>query len=175
MKEFDFVRKDVPRVDAVDKATGNAQFTVDLALPNMLFGKLLRSPHPHARILNIDTRKAERLPGVKGVITGKETPYVFGVSHFDQTPLQTEKVRHVGDAVAAVAAVDLDTAEEALRLIRVDYEPLPAVFDPIEAMKPGAPSFTMARSGISPLTPFTTLEVWMRLSPNPPMSLRIVS
>ena len=105
----------------------------------MLFGKLLRSPHPHARILNIDTRKAERLPGVKGVITGKETPYVFGVSHFDQTPLQTEKVRHVGDAVAAVAAVDLDTAEEALRLIRVDYEPLPAVFDPIEAMKPGAP------------------------------------
>ena len=138
MKEFDFVRKDVPRVDAVDKATGNAQFTVDLALPNMLFGKLLRSPHPHARILNIDTRKAERLTGVKGVITGKETPYVFGVSHFDQTPLQTEKVRHVGDAVAAVAAVDLDTAEEALRLIRVDYEPLPAVFDPIEAMKPGA-------------------------------------
>jgi 4-hydroxybenzoyl-CoA reductase alpha subunit len=139
MKEFEFVRKDVPRVDAVDKATGNAQFTVDLALPHMLFGKLLRSPHPHAKILNIDTRKAERLPGVKGVITGKETPYVFGVSHFDQTPLQTEKVRHVGDAVAAVAAVDLDTAEEALRLIRVDYEPLPAIFDPIEAMKPGAP------------------------------------
>lgn len=139
MKEFDFVRKDIPRVDAVDKATGSAQFTVDLTLPNMLFAKLLRSPHPHARILNIDTRKAERLPGVKGVITGKETPYVFGVSHFDQTPLQTEKVRHVGDAVAAVAAVDLDTAEEALRLIRVDYEPLPAVFDPIEAMKPGSP------------------------------------
>jgi putative selenate reductase molybdopterin-binding subunit len=139
MKEFDFVRKDVPRADALDKATGNAQFTVDLTLPNMLFGRLLRSPHPHARILNIDTRKAEKLPGVKGVITGKETPYVFGVSHFDQTPLQTEKVRHVGDAVAAVAAVDFDTAEEALRLIRVDYEPLPAVFDPLEAMKPGAP------------------------------------
>ena len=139
MKEFDFIGKDMPRVDAADKATGNALFTVDLSFPHMLHAKLLRSPHPHARIRNIDTRRAERLPGVKAVITGKDTPYVFGVSHFDQTPLQTEKVRHVGDAVAAVAAIDLDTAEEALRLIKVDYEPLPAVFDPLEAMKPGAP------------------------------------
>jgi CO/xanthine dehydrogenase Mo-binding subunit len=121
MKEFDFVGKDIPRVDAVDKATGNAKFTVDLSFPNMLHAKLLRSPLPHAKILNIDTRRAEKLPGVKAVITGKDTPYVFGVSHFDQTPLQTEKVRHVGDAVAAVAAIDVDIAEEALRLIRVDY------------------------------------------------------
>ena len=139
MKEFDFIGKDIPRVDAIDKATGNAKFTVDLSFPNMLHAKLLRSPLPHAKILSIDTRRAERLPGVKAVITGKDTPYVFGVSHFDQTPLQTEKVRHVGDAVAAVAAIDVDIAEEALRLIRVDYEPLPAVFDAVEAMEPGAP------------------------------------
>jgi putative selenate reductase molybdopterin-binding subunit len=139
MKEFDFIGKDIPRVDAIDKATGNAKFTVDLSFPNMLYAKLLRSPLPHGKILNIDTRRAEKLPGVKAVITGKDTPYVFGVSHFDQTPLQTEKVRHVGDAVAAVAAIDVDIAEEALRLIRVDYEPLPAVFDAVEAMQPGAP------------------------------------
>jgi 4-hydroxybenzoyl-CoA reductase alpha subunit len=139
MKEFDFVGKDIPRVDAINKATGNALFTVDLSFPNMLHAKLLRSPLPHAKILRIDTRRAEKLAGVKAVITGKDTPFVFGVSHFDQTPLQTEKVRHVGDAVAAVAAIDLDIAEEALRLIRVDYEPLPAVFDAVEAMEPGAP------------------------------------
>jgi 4-hydroxybenzoyl-CoA reductase alpha subunit len=139
MKDFDFIGKDIPRIDATDKATGNALFTVDLSFPHMLHAKLLRSPHPHAKILNIDTRKAEKLPGVKAVITGKDTPYTFGVSHFDQTPLQTEKVRHVGDAVAAVAAIDADTALEALRLIKVDYEPLPFVFDPLEAMKPGAP------------------------------------
>jgi 4-hydroxybenzoyl-CoA reductase alpha subunit len=139
MKEFEFIRKDIPRIDAVDKATGSALFTADLTFPNMLHAKLLRSPHPHAKILSIDTRRAEKLSGVKGVITGKDTPYVFGVSHFDQTPLQAEKVRHVGDAVAAVAAIDIDTAEEALLLIKVDYEPLPAVFDPLEAMKPWAP------------------------------------
>jgi 4-hydroxybenzoyl-CoA reductase alpha subunit len=147
MKEFEFVGKDIPRIDAIDKATGNAKFTVDLSFPNMLHAKLLRSPHPHAKILNIDTRRAERLSGVKAVITGKDTPYVFGVSHFDQTPLQTEKVRHIGDAVAAVAAVDGDTVEEALRLIKVDYKPLPAVFDPVEAMKPGAPIIHEGKEG----------------------------
>src|SRR4030042_3994568 len=139
MKEFDFVGKDIPRVDAIDKATGNAKFTVDLSFPNMLHAKLLRSPLPHAKILNIDPRRAEKLAGVKAVITGKDTPYVFGVSHFDQTPLLTEKVRHVGDAAAAVAALDVDIAEEALRLLKGDYEPLPAVLDAGEAMKPGAP------------------------------------
>ena len=139
MDELFFVGKDIPRVDARAKVTGEALFTVDITFPNMLWGQMLRSPHPHARILNIDTRRAERLPGVKAVITGKDTPFVFGVSHMDQIPLQTEKVRYVGDPVAGVAAVDLDTAQEALSLIRVDYEPLPAVFDPEEAMKPGAP------------------------------------
>ncbi len=140
MRKLDFVGKDVPRVDAGIKVTGEAVFTADITLPNMLWGRMLRSPHPHARILNIDTSKAERLAGVKAVITGEETPFVFGVSHMDQTPLQTEKVRYVGDPVAGVAAVDLDTTLEALELIEVDYEPLPAVFDPVEAMQPGAPA-----------------------------------
>ncbi|HUU80434.1 MAG TPA: hypothetical protein VMW90_03220, partial [Acidobacteriota bacterium] len=139
MTEYDFVGKDVPRVDAEVKVTGEAMFTMDVRLPNMLWGRMLRSPLPHAKILNIDTSKAERLVGVKAVITGRETPFVFGVSHMDQTPLQTEKVRYVGDPVAAVAAVDLDAALEALDLIQVDYAPLPAVFDPEEAMQAGAP------------------------------------
>ena len=139
MNELSFVGKDIPRVESRAKVTGEAVYTVDITFPNMLWGLMLRSPHPHARILNIDTRRAERLPGVKAVITGKDTPFVFGVSHMDQIPLQTEKVRHVGDPVAGVAAVDLDTAQEACSLIKVDYEPLPAVFDPEEAMQPGAP------------------------------------
>ena len=139
MDELFFVGKDIPRVDARAKVTGEALYTVDVTFPNMLWGLMLRSPHPHARILNIDTRRAERLPGVKAVITGKDTPFVFGVSHMDQIPLQTEKVRYVGDPVAGVAAIDLDTAQEALSLIKVDYELLPAVFDPEQAMQPGAP------------------------------------
>lgn len=139
MEDLSFVGKDIPRVDARAKVTGEAVFTVDVTFPNMLWGQMLRSPWPHAKILNIDTSRAEGLRGVKAVITGKETPFVFGVSHMDQTPLQTEKVRYVGDPVAAVAAIDLDTAKEALGLIKVDYEPLPAVFDPEEAMQEGAP------------------------------------
>jgi putative selenate reductase molybdopterin-binding subunit len=139
MKELDFVGKNVPRVDAEVKVTGEATFSADVRLPNMLLGRLVRSPLPHAKILNIDTSRAERLSGVKAVIVGQETPFVFGVSHMDQTPLQTEKVRYVGDPVAAVAAVDEDTLLEAMGLIKVDYEPLPAVFDPEEAMQEGAP------------------------------------
>jgi 4-hydroxybenzoyl-CoA reductase alpha subunit len=139
MKELDFVGKNVPRVDAEVKVTGEATFTADVRLPNMLLGRLVRSPLPHAKILNIDISRAERLPGVKAVIVGQETPFVFGVSHMDQTPLQTGKVRYVGDPVAAVAAVDEDTIQEAVGLIKVDYEPLPAVFDPEEAMQEGAP------------------------------------
>ncbi|RJX36529.1 MAG: hypothetical protein C4525_00230 [Desulfarculus sp.] len=139
MAELRYVGKGLPRVDALEKVTGQAMYTLDLTLPNMLYGGLLRSPLPHARILSIDTGKAERLLGVKAVITGKDTPYTFGVSHMDQTPLQTEKVRYVGDAVAAVAAVDQDVLAEALSLIQVEYQELPAVFDPHEAMQEGAP------------------------------------
>ena len=129
-------------VDDPLKVTGAANFAGDMVLPGMLHGKILRSKYAHAKILNIDTSKAERLPGVKGVVTAKDTPMVkygaFGMV-IDEYAFAVDKVRYIGDEVAAVAAIDEDTAEEALDLIDVDYEELPAVFDAEEAMKPGAP------------------------------------
>ncbi|MFQ5827362.1 MAG: xanthine dehydrogenase family protein molybdopterin-binding subunit, partial [Dehalococcoidia bacterium] len=142
MAEYKIVGKRVPRTDSVAKATGAARFTADIALPRMLHGKILRSPHPHARILNIDTSRAERLPGVRAVVTAGDTlkrKYGLFANTRDQHFLAVDKVRYVGDEVAAVAAIDEDTAEEALELIRVEYEVLPAVFDPLEAMEEGAP------------------------------------
>lgn len=142
MKEYSVVGKRVPRLEGIVKATGEAQFTEDIQLPHMLYGKVLRSPHPHARILNIDISKALTLPGVKAAITGKDvTGRSYGVyaRTSDQHPLAKEKVRYIGEEVAAVAAIDEEIAEEALSLIKIAYEPLPAVFDAEEAMKPGAP------------------------------------
>ena len=145
MEELSFVGKSVPRKDGAEKATGKALFTVDMVLPGMLWGKILRSPYPHAKILRIDTSPAERLPGVKAVIAGKDT---LGIKHGfvetpryapDQYPLAMDRVRYIGEEVAAVAAIDEYVAEEALSLIQVDYEELPAVFDPEEAMNPEAP------------------------------------
>lgn len=140
--EYSVVGKRLPRIDAHGKALGQMQYIEDIVLPRMLCGKILRSPLPHAKILNIDTSKAERLPGVKGIVTGKGIPRkTYGIvpKAHDEYALAIDKVRYIGDDVAAVAAVDEDTAEEALSLIKVDYEPLPAVFDPEEAIKPGAP------------------------------------
>ncbi|MDP2954522.1 MAG: aldehyde oxidase, partial [Chloroflexota bacterium] len=134
--------KRTPKIDGLAKATGGARFSNDIILPRMLYGKILRSPYPHARILHIDTGRAKGLPGVKAVVTGKDTAGVrFGVFREtrDQYAIPIDKVRYIGDEVAAVAAVDEDIAEEALGLIKVDYEVLPAAFDPLEAMKPGAP------------------------------------
>lgn len=131
-----------PRVDGPDKATGRAKYAGDLRLPNMLWGKILTSPHPHAKIISIDTSEAEKLPGVYTVITAKDVPDVkYGVSpaRYDDNVLAIDRVRFIGDEVAAVAAVDEETATRALKLIRVEYEELPAVFDPFEAMKEGAP------------------------------------
>ncbi|MBI3089106.1 MAG: molybdopterin-dependent oxidoreductase [Candidatus Tectomicrobia bacterium] len=139
------VGKPLPRVDGIIKANGDAKFTVDIDLPGTLTGMILRSPHPHAKILNIDTSRAKRLPGVKAVITGHDLGDVK-ISFVDtprypadEPPLKTDKVRYIGDEVAAVAAIDEDTALEALELIDVEYEVLPGVFDPEEAMKEGAP------------------------------------
>lgn len=142
MAELQVVGKRLPRVDAAVKATGSAIFAADISVQGMLYGKILRSPFAHARILNIDTSKAERLPGVRAVITGKDFPGIkFGFLPFtrDQLPFALEKTRFVGEVVAAVAATDDDIAEEALELIRVDYEELPAVFTVEQAMKEGAP------------------------------------
>ncbi len=141
-KGLNIVGTRVPMLDAGLKVKGAAQFTDDLVLPGMLFGKILRSPLPHARILNIDTSKAEKLPGVKGVVTGRDIPdRQYGIVPMakDEYALAKDKVRYIGDDVAAVCAIDPEIAEEALELIDVDYEELPAVFDPREAIKEGAP------------------------------------
>ena len=140
MKELTVVGERIPILDGKEKVTGEAKYAADLKFPHMLYGKILRSPHPHAKILNIDIRKAKKVPGVKAVITAKDTPQIkWGAFIEDQTIFAVEKVRYIGEEVAAVAAVDEYTAEEALQLIQVDYEILPAVFDPEEAVLPGAP------------------------------------
>jgi len=136
------VGKSLPRVDGIEKATGQARYVDDLALPSMLYGRILRSPLPHARIVRIDTKKAEKLLGVKGVITAADTlkvPFSFPSHLKDKYPLEFEKVRYIGDEIAAVAAADKDIAEEATHLIEVEFEELPAVFDPVDAMSLGAP------------------------------------
>jgi carbon-monoxide dehydrogenase large subunit len=137
------VGKAIPRVDAREKATGEAAYIDDISIHGMLYGAILRSPYPHARILNIDTSAAARVPGVKAVATAKDLPGngggLMGPMVVDEPTFAVDRVRFVGEPVAAVAATDLLTAENALNLIRVDYEELQPVFDPIEAMKPGAP------------------------------------
>src|SRR3990170_8702481 len=141
--EYSLIGKPIPRVDGLIKTTGEAAFAADLILPGMLWAKVLHSPHPHARIVHIDTSRAERLPGVRAVVTGKDIvggdKYGFLPTTRDELPFETEKVRYVGDEVAAVAATDVDIAEEAVNLIRVEYELLKPVFDPEEALRPDAP------------------------------------
>ncbi|HWP35550.1 MAG TPA: molybdopterin cofactor-binding domain-containing protein, partial [Thermodesulfobacteriota bacterium] len=127
----------MPKVDAVAKVTGQTRYADDLVLPRMAYAKLLRSPHPHARIVRIDTSRAAALPGVYAVVTGRDFPRVrYGILPVsqDEEALCVEKVRMVGDPVAAVAAVDEETAERAVELIEVEYEPLPAVLSIEEAL-----------------------------------------
>ncbi|MBO0781022.1 MAG: molybdopterin-dependent oxidoreductase, partial [Ktedonobacteraceae bacterium] len=125
-----------PKVDAYEKVTGRARYAGDISLPRMLYARLLRSPHPHARILSIDTHQALELPGVVAILTGEDLPQAFGIlpSSQDEYALAIDKVRYVGDPVAAVAALDPDTLEEALRLIQVEYEVLPALMSIDEAL-----------------------------------------
>jgi len=142
MTETSLIGKSMIRTDSVSKAMGQAPYTADLKLPRMLVGKVLRSPLPHARIVNINTTKAQRLNGVRAVITGKDGYGVkWGVFRYtqDHAMIPADKVRYIGEEVAAVAAVDEETAMEALSLIEVEYEELPAVFTVEEAMKDGAP------------------------------------
>lgn len=133
--EFQVIGKPHRKVDGLAKATGAAVYTDDIQLPGMLHAKTLRSPHAHARILNIDPRRALELDGVHAVITGRDFPEPYGVIPWtkDETALAVDKVRFIGDEVAAVAAIDEDTANRALGMIDVEYEPLHAYLDPIEA------------------------------------------
>ena len=140
MTTYEVIGKPVTREDGPDKVSGDHVYPADVSLPGMIFGKVLRSPFPHARIVSIDTSRAEGLAGVRAVVTGKDL-LGMRVGRFmrDVPPLAEDKVRFVGEKVAAVAADDPDIAEEALLLIEVEYEQLLAVFDPLEAMETGAP------------------------------------
>src|ERR671931_2939627 len=127
---FNVIGQPLPKIDAWAKVTGETRYADDLAPPRLAHGRLLRSAHAHARIVRIDTTRARALPGVYAVITGADLPRVkFGILPVsqDEEALCTDKVRMVGDAVAAVAAIDEETAERACHLIDVDYEPLPAL------------------------------------------------
>ena len=134
---FSIIGKPTAMIDAAEKTTGSGKYTDDLSVPGMLVGKILHSPYPHARIKRIDTSRAEQLDGVVAVAVGKDAPNPFGilpVGH-DEHALALDKVRYVGDNVACVAAVSEAIAEKALELIDVEYEVLPAYFDPEESMK----------------------------------------
>lgn len=139
-RTYELIGHSLPRVDGREKVTGQAIYGTDFKLPGTLTAKVLRSPYPHARILNIDTSRAEKLVGVKAVITGQSFNFrPFGAAIRDTYFIAVDKVRYVGEPVAAVAAISQDVAEEALGLIEADYQELTPVFDPEEGMKPGAP------------------------------------
>lgn len=136
---FHVVGKRLPQIGGVEKVTGSATFTVDMTLPQMLYGKTLKSPHPHALITKIKTNKAKELPGLVAVLTGADIPNnERAIGNNDINVLTTDKARFIGDEIAAVAAVDEATAEKALELIEVEYKPLPAIYNIDDALKPGA-------------------------------------
>jgi 4-hydroxybenzoyl-CoA reductase subunit alpha len=137
MPDFSIIGKPIALIDSAGKTTGQGKYTDDLSVPGMLIGKILHSPYPHARIEHIDSRRALALEGVVTVVTGVDAPNKYGilpVGH-DETALAVDKVRYVGDNVACVVATSESIAEQAVELIDVEYELLPAYFDPEEAMK----------------------------------------
>jgi len=140
-REFALIGKRLRKVDGAGKVTGSTPYTDDIAFPAMLHGRILRSPHPHARILSIDTSAAEALAGVHAVITGRDMPEPYCIIPWtrDETPLCVDRVRFIGDGVAAVAALDEETAIRALDAIRVEYELLEPVLEPEAALRPDAP------------------------------------
>jgi len=135
--QFSVLGKSVARKDAIEKVKGEARYISDIQLPGMLYAKFLRSPHAHARIKSIDTSKAEALPGVKCILTYQNVPNIHPLRKFEY--LLDETIHHPEEEVATIAALTAEIAEEALKLIEVEYEVLPAIFDAEEAMKPGAP------------------------------------
>jgi len=139
MTNLSIVGQRIPKLDAAEKATGRSRYIQDVTLAGMLYGKILYSKYPHARIVKIDTAKAKKLPGVRAVLTGEDIPTIRMGVYKDNPPLKAGTVRSYRDEVAAVAAVSPEVAEEALNLIEVTYKSLPAVFDPEAAMKKDAP------------------------------------
>ncbi|MFQ5792695.1 MAG: xanthine dehydrogenase family protein molybdopterin-binding subunit, partial [Acidobacteriota bacterium] len=152
LEKHTLIGKAIPKLDAPKKATGEARYVHDIQLPGMLVGRILRSDRVHARILRIDTSAAEAVPGVHAVLTAAETPGVPLGRGRDNPPLKGDKVRCIRDEIAAVAAESDEIADQALRLIKVDYENLPAVFTPAEALKEGAPLIHDKRPNNIPFT-----------------------
>ncbi|HXF74859.1 MAG TPA: molybdopterin cofactor-binding domain-containing protein [Methylomirabilota bacterium] len=162
------IGKTFRRLDYETKVTGRAQYLADMSVPGMCHGKILRSPYPHARIKRIDGSKARSAPGVVAVLTRDDVLHDQGIEPYygpvfkDQTIVAVEKVRHVGDPVAAVAALTVEAAEEALKLIEVEYEELPAVLSVQEALKPGATllheSIKLPSSGFADLAEIKPVE-----------------
>ena len=133
-----YVGKPIPRIDALDKVTGKAVYCGDIHLPGMLYGAVHRSPMAHADIIDLETSEAWKVPGVKAVVTGKDFPFIFGTMIKDQPFLSTDRVRYIGEPIAAIAADSEAAAQEAAEKIIVRYDELPAVFDPREAVKKDA-------------------------------------
>jgi hypothetical protein len=146
------IGKRIPKLDAPKKVTGEAQYLHDLELPGMLAAKILRCDRVHARIVSVDTSAARALPGVKAVLTAADTPGVPLGHGKDNPPLKGDKVRCIRDEIAAVAAESEAIAEAALGLIKVEYEDLPAVFSPADALAPGAPVIHEAHPNNIPFT-----------------------
>src|ERR1700704_4847535 len=157
------------RPDGEDKVTGRANFAADHSQPGMLVGKILRSPHPHARIRSINLKKAAALPGVKAVMTGTDLvefpwdkPAILGIQDLrfnSRNVMARDKALYAGHAVAAVAATSASIASRDLKLIEVDYEVLPWVIDVDEAMQPGAPILHQHMHAAAPKGPATTSNV----------------
>lgn len=144
------VGKPLRKVDARAKCTGQTRFADDIILPRMLFAKLLRSPVPHALIKHIDVSKALKLPGVVAVLTGKELPIPYGILPVseDEHALCIDKVRFIGDPVAAIAALDEDTAFDAMDLIEVEYEPLKSIASIDDALATDEPRIQIGRAHV---------------------------
>ena len=141
-KQFSIVGKKTTRIDAYERVTGQAKYTRDVQLPGMLYARVLRSPHPHARILSIDTSKAENFPGVRAVIHHKNAKVRWhSGSRTAKRFIFNNPVRYVGDPVAAVAATDPHIAEDALGLIEIRYEKLPYVWTLKRHSSPALPRF----------------------------------
>ncbi len=153
MTEYTYLGKSLPRVHEQDKLTGKKLYAADFRLPGTLWGKILHSPCAHARIVNIDVSLAQKLPGVKAIITSADTPGLrMGRSFQDRPVLAQDEVRYIGEPVAAVAALDQESAEEALELIHVEYDELPAVFDPLLSMQSNSPLVHIDRDSYGPRT-----------------------
>lgn len=162
-KDRKYVGKDVPKIDTVEKVTGQALYTGDLAFAGLLHGKALRSPHARAKIKSIDTTKASNLPGVHAVLTGKDLDYRVGLYLVDKYILAKDTIRHFGEAIAAVAAETPAIAQQAVDLIEIEYEVLTPFLDPKKFLIRRLPLFIRNLANTTILKPFSRLFLALTL------------